>query len=496
MESIINFFNSLGSFGTVLSAVGLLILGYIIARLIASAVRRLLANKTNLDNRLAQMISESTGIKEFNVEQLIGTVVFWLIMLFVIVGILNAVNLPGVANPITAFLQRVTTDILPNFVGALILLGVAWLIASVLRYVITKAAGTLKVDERLTKHGALEEGEQVSVTNSIATFFFWFVFLLFLPGVLNLLGVAAVAAPLQSIFERAVGFIPNILAAGLTFIIGWFVARILRQVLSNVLAAMGADSLGERVGLSGERSISKLVGTLVYTLVLLFTLVSALDSLAIEAISGPATQMLNTITNAIPALLGAALVLAISYYIGRLVSGLITDLLAGFGFDTVPERIGLKMGGARTPSQLVGYVILVAIMLFAAVSSAELLGSSFLADILTTFVGFLGQLVSALIIFAIGLYLANLARSFVLSAAGEGATFTAGVARTAVLVLAGAMALRQLGIADDIVNMAFGILLGALAVAAALAFGLGSREIAGQEVARLVSSLRREDAPE
>jgi hypothetical protein len=99
----------------------------------------------------------------------------------------------------------------------------------------------------------------------------------------------------------------------------------------------------------------------------------------------------------------------------------------------------------------------------------------------------------ALIILGIGIYLANLARSVVLSAGGENAAFMASVARVAILVLAGAMALRQLGIADDIVNLAFGILLGALAIAAALAFGLGSRDVAGREVERFVSSLRQDD---
>ena len=106
------------------------------------------------------------------------------------------------------------------------------------------------------------------------------------------------------------------------------------------------------------------------------------------------------------------------------------------------------------------------------------------------FVGFAGQVILALIIFGIGLYLANLAHSFIKSAGGAQSQMTATIARMAILVLAGAMGLRQMGIADDIVNLAFGILLGALGVAAALAFGLGSREIAGQEVARLIDNIR------
>lgn len=491
-----DFVNQLGPIGesllNVLGALLLLVVGYIVARIVANVVRRLLA-RTDLDNRLGTAVSESTGIREFNIEEFIATVIFWLIILFFVVGIFNVLNLPGVANPINAFLQRVTTEYLPALGGAILLLAVAWLIASVLRYLVLQAARILRLDERLTEHGALEEGEQVSISQSLATAIFWFVFLLFIPGVLEALGISAVATPIQSIFDQAVGFIPNVLAAALVLIIGWFVARILRQVLTNLLAALGVDRIGERVGLSGERAISRLVGTFVYTLVLLYTIVSALESLQIDAVSGPATRMLDTITNAIPNILGAALVLIISYFIGRLIANLITDLLTGVGFDGIPARIGLNMRGTRTPSQLVGYLILIAIMLFAAVSAAELLGSTFLADILTTFIGFLSQLVLAIIVLGIGIYLANLARNVVLSAAGDNAAFLANVARIAVLVLAGAMALRQLGIADDIVNLAFGILLGALAIAAALAFGLGSRDVAGREVERFVRSLRTGD---
>jgi hypothetical protein len=129
-------------------------------------------------------------------------------------------------------------------------------------------------------------------------------------------------------------------------------------------------------------------------------------------------------------------------------------------------------------------------MLFAALSASELLGSAFLADILATFIGFAGQLVLALIIFVIGLYLASLVGDVILSAGGRQANFGANVARAAILILSGAMALRQLGVANDIVNMTFGIMLGALGIATALAFGLGSRDIAGREVERFLTSLR------
>jgi hypothetical protein len=176
-----------------------------------------------------------------------------------------------------------------------------------------------------------------------------------------------------------------------------------------------------------------------------------------------------------------------------MIANLIVDLLRGVGFDDIPSKLGLNWSGTRQPTDLIGTLIIIGVMLFASLSAAELLGSAFLSDILATFIGFGGQLVLAVIIFAMGLYLANLVRNLILGAGGAQANFTATMARVAILILTTAMALRQLGIANDIVNMAFGILLGALGVAAALAFGLGSREVAGREVERLVANLRGEN---
>jgi hypothetical protein len=127
-------------------------------------------------------------------------------------------------------------------------------------------------------------------------------------------------------------------------------------------------------------------------------------------------------------------------------------------------------------------VALVAIMLFAAIEAANMLNFDILAEMIANFVSFGGQVILALVVLAVGLYLANLARDVIVSAGGQRALFGGNVARVAILVLVGAMALRQMGIANEIVNLAFGILMGTLGIAVALAVGLGSREIAAREV--------------
>lgn len=467
----------------------ILIVGYILARIIASIVRRLL-NRTNLDNRLADMLSDPDEPREIPIESIIGRVIFWVLMLFVLVAFFERLGLAGIATPFAVFLRDLTADYLPRLGGAALLLFAAWVVATVLRFLVKKGADLLKLDDRLTNYAALEEGEQVSFGKSLATAVFWFVLLLFLPAVLTTLGIEEVAQPVQTIFDRALGYVPNILGAALILLIGWFIARIIKEIVVNLLKAIGTDQFGQRVGLPEEQSLSNLAGLLLYVFILLVTIIAALEQLDIAAISEPTTQMLNTILSAIPNLLGAALVLVVSYAVARLVSNLAGDLLAGIGLNSVPEKIGLTWSAQTSPSKWVSYLIVVAIMLFATASAAELLGSEFLVNALNVFIAFFWRVILGVIIFAIGLYMANLAFKAVSATGINQSNFIGRMAQFTVIIFAAAIALREVGVASDIINLAFGISLGAIGVAVALAFGLGSTKIAEREVDGFIKAMR------
>jgi hypothetical protein len=239
------------------------------------------------------------------------------------------------------------------------------------------------------------------------------------------------------------------------------------------------------------------LGLVVYVLILIPVLIAALNALALEAITQPATNMLDTILGALPAVFAAGLVVAIAYVVGRVVAGLIANLLSGAGFDAVLTRMGLgkePAEGERTPSEIVGYLVLVAIMLFASIEALRLLGFESVADLVTQFTAFASQVILGLIIFAIGLYLANLAARTVQASGAAQAGLLAMAARVSVLVLAGAMGLRQMGLANEIINVAFGLLLGAIAVAVALAFGLGGRELAARELEEWLRSVKSKES--
>jgi hypothetical protein len=138
----------------------------------------------------------------------------------------------------------------------------------------------------------------------------------------------------------------------------------------------------------------------------------------------------------------------------------------------------------------VGFLTTIAIMLFAVIESANMLGFTILAELVSEFIVAAGGVLLALVIFGLGLYLAGLADRVVRDAGGAQARLLAPTARIAIIIFAGALALRQTGIAEDIVNLTFGIVLGTIAVAAGLAFGLGSREIAARELEGFLAELR------
>jgi hypothetical protein len=502
---------------SLVAAVLLLIVGYIVARMVSALVKRLL-RKTGLDDRLARSLG-GTGLAS---EGAVASGVFWLIMLFVLIGFFQTLQLAAVSTPLGLLLAEVLAFV-PRLLGAALLLLLAWVVASVLKRVVTGILGGMGIDRRLERMTGEEPAEdaayrrtgpssqaatapgsrassepaRTSIAETLGDVVYWLVFLLFLPAILGALNLGGILEPVQVMVTRILAYLPNVVAAGLILLIGWFVARIVRRIVTGLLAAAGVDRLGERVGLSqvlGRQTLSGLVGLLAYIFILVPVLISALSALQIEAVTQPATNMLDTFLATIPNIFAAAVVLAIAYIVGRLVSGLVANLLAGIGFDTVPARLGLTSGtptvGRRSPSEIVGTLVLVAVMLFATVEAFRLLHFTALAELLAELVVLGGQVILGLLVLAIGAYLANLAADLIRSSGTPNASLLALVARVAILVLAGAMALRQMGIANEIVNLAFGLLLGALAVAAALAFGLGGREVAGRELDEWVGRVK------
>lgn len=480
-----------GSVLTALAAIGILIGGWLIAWIISAIVRAVL-RRARLDERLYGALGDGPPLR---MTAWIGTAVFWLIMLFVLVAFLQTLNLAEAASPINTMLDQIL-GFLPVLLGAVVLLVIAWIIASAVRFIITRLLSATRLEERLTSQAELDTA-RAPLGTTLGNVAYWLVFVLFLPAILGALNLQGLLGPVEGMVNQILGYLPNLLAAALILLFGWIAARIVRQILVNLLAGTGVDRFGDSIGLStglGGVKLSTVIGTIVYVLALIPVVTAALNALAIEAITAPISEMLTVVFTAIPAIFGAFVLLGIAYAVARVVGNFVTGALTGIGFDKVLSWIGLEptiSGVTQTPSQIVGYLTTVAVMILAVVQAAEMVGFTILATLAAEFLGLAGQVLVALIIFGIALYLASLADRVIRSTGGSQAGVLAPAARVAIIVFGGSLALRQLGIAEDIVNLAFGIVLGAIAVAAALAFGLGGRDIAAKEIERWLASMRR-----
>ena len=482
--------DSIGAYlPNLIGALAILVIGWLVAFAVAALVRTVL-RRTTLDNRLTRLLFGAEAEKSVPVENTISKGVFYLLMVFVLVAFFQALQLTAITEPLNNLLDTIF-GYLPCLFGAGILLLIAWMLATVLRRVMLGILQGAKLDERISGQ-AETKAKSIPLSKTLSDVVYWVVFLLFLPGILDALRLQGQLEPIKTLLNRVFEFVPNILGAGLIILIGWFIARLVRQVVTNLLVAAGLDRLSDRMGLAdtlGEMKLSGLIGLVLYILILIPVIIAGLNALKLDAVTQPASAMLGKIMDALPLLFGAALVVVISYVVARIVATLVTNVLAGMGFNNVLINLGITKKpaqGAKTPAAIVGMLALVTIMILASIEAARMLTFDTLADLLAKLLVFGGHILMGLIILGVGMFLANIVAKSVQESGRANAPMLSTVARVVILVLAGAMALRQMDIANEIVNLAFGLLLGAVAVAVAIAFGLGGRESA----ARLIEEWR------
>ncbi len=498
----------------VLGAVLILLVGFIVAVILRATTNTLL-DKTRIDERLGARLGGMPG--GLTVKRIVGLTVFWLVMLFAIASALDLLNLGVIAAPFDNIFDDVFAFI-PNLFSAAILAIIAWVVATLVQKLLNGLLDSTRVDERLARTAKMDQ--RVPLSKSISTLAYWLIWFLFLPAILDALDLEGILRPVESLLQDVLTFLPNLLSAGVILLIGYFVARIVRDIVTNLLASTGLDSFGEKFGFSnvtitpspqtqlensdatintpspsswsGSMSLSRVIGLLVYVLILIPVAITALDALNLDAISQPAIEMLNAVLQAIPAIFAAGILLVLAYFIARFIGDLATRLLNGVGFDRFLNELGVTrvLPNGHQASEIVGMLIMVAIMLFAATEAADLLGFESISIMIASFLSFFGDVVLGLIVLALGLYLANIADQAIRSSGIQNSSTLATIARFAILLLSLTMALRQMGIAEEIITLAFGLMLGSVAVAAAIAFGWGGRELAQRQLQKLESNLQ------
>jgi len=377
-------------------------------------------------------------------------------------------------------------NLLPGVLGAIAVLIIGFFVAKIVRSLVERLLRGTSIDEKLA--GKLNTS--IRIDKFVAKLAYYLVIIQTLLIVLNLLGVDSVLVPLQGMMAQFVGYIPKVLGAGVIAFAGYMIGTIGSEATGFLSERL--EAFGGRMGLdAGSFSLSKIVKQIVFIILFIPLLIVALDTLEMEAISVPATDMLRSLLTAIPQIIAAGILIAVFYLVGKYVVGIVTDLLRNLGLDKMSDDMGISaVIGNGSLSKLIGNVALFFIMFTGLIAAAGKLELTQVETILGDVFHISGQVFFGLVVLAGGLFISNIAVK-ALSNSGDNA-FLIPIAKFAIMGIFLAFALHTMGIAESIVNLAFGLTLGAIAVAFALSFGLGGRAAAGKQMEDFFGKIRND----
>ena len=370
----------------------------------------------------------------------------------------------------------------PSIIGAILIFIIALVVASIVKVIIVKGGRKLGLNKYTDKIGLKSDKGSLDFIGSLA---FFITFILFIPGILDSLNMKSVSDPIMNMIGSILGYLPNILAAILIIVIFVFLAKLLKNILVTLLKKFNVDNIQSKIGIKGTSlSLSEVIANFVYALILLFAIIAALKVLNINAISDPAINILNMIMDIIPLIFVAALLIFAGVFIAKIAGEFIHGILNKTSLDGfVLTSVGRKDGSVIdfSCSKLIGDVVRYLIIIVFVVGALSVIKLDILQKIGINVLAFIPSLLIAFLVMIIGMLFGSWFEGLMIDKFKISKTLSS-IVKYIIFTIAIFMMLGQLGIAKYIVNALFIMILGALAIAFAISFGLGGRDFAKKMV--------------
>lgn len=376
-------------------------------------------------------------------------------------------------------------QLIPDLVLAAIFIVIAVVVAGLAKKLIVKLLKACKFEKLLTKIGVKAENSE-SIISFIGKLVYFIIILLFVPGILDNLGLSSVANPITSMISTFIAYIPKLVAAGLVLAIGIFLAKLVKDILKPVLNALKVDKLQEKLGVKTNEkfTFSNIIVNIIYGLIILVVVASALDQIGLDVISNPVNNIVASIFGIIPNILAAIVVIAIGVFIANLVANLLCGLLVSVGADSLIEKITGNSESKLSISKICSTVVKYLIAVIFVIEGVQAIGLPILTTIGMAIIGYLPELLSVVLIVLAGVIVSKIVDK-ALSKKECACKACVALAKTCIYVITAFLALNQLGIAPEIVNTTFVFIIAALCVAFAVAFGFGGRQFAANTLKKV-----------
>ncbi|HFI0113556.1 TPA: mechanosensitive ion channel [Streptococcus suis] len=385
---------------------------------------------------------------------------------------------------------------LPGVIRMLVLVIIAFSLASLLRKLTLSGLNKIQFSQKLQEWGVIKpEDNGQSLIKTLGQLVYFLVILFFLPSILSGLNISSTVDPISSMFEKFFAFIPNMIAAGLILFVGTFFCNFIKSLLVAFLERLDIDTWyakvtgQEKLPIDTKQLISVL-STVVYVLIFIPILTLALETLGITSISQPIVTILNQVIGILPHVLVALVLIAVGSFVAKLIGNLLENLLETAGINAYSKYLFTKEEVNFELSAIITQVVRAIIIVFFFIQAIQVLNLEVFNAVGSALLGYLPSLISAVAIVILAIIASNLVANFLQKVTDSPLVIT--IVRYLMIVFAVFMALDQLKFAQHIVQSTFTIILGALAVAFALAFGLGGREFAARQLEKFEKKINKE----
>lgn len=390
---------------------------------------------------------------------------------------------------------------LPGVLGAVVLLVLALFLALVLKKLAIRGLTRIDFDSKLQKAGMSRNSEEsATFTETIGTLVYFITILFFAPFVLTGLNVSGVVNPFFNMMDGFVKFLPHLIIAILILVIGSYFCNFVKSLLQNLFEGINVDRWYRKMVSRGsdevdtETRMAEVLASLIYVLIFIPIIRLALEILGIKSISTPITNILDQIVSAIPNVITAIVLIMIGSFIAKLISDLLGSMLSTSGIDHYSQYLNFKGETSLLISTVVAQAIRAIFMIFFIVEAVSLLQLDVLNAMGRSIISYMPSVISSVLIMAVGIVISNIMASFLCKVSGS--KLFGEFIRYGIITFVVFMTLEQLQFAQSIVSISFAIILGAIAIAFSLAFGLGGRDFAAKQLEKAGEALASEDTVE
>lgn len=335
-------------FGAVILLLAALILAYFAKKYSVMALE-----KTDFDQRLMKWGLSKNEEESATFIDTIGTLLYFIIVLFFVPFIFNGLGLAGVVDPIGNMFNKFFSYI-PNIIAASLIIFIGNLLCKFLKRLLQNILQGMHIDTWYMKvtgqQGQIKSEDEARLAEVVSNIVYVLLFIPILTVALETLGIKTISEPIVGVLNSVMSAVPNILVAVILLFVGSFIAKLVRDLLESILRTSGINQYSKYLNFKGETviEISKVIAQVVQALLIVFFIVEAISVLNLEVLNTIGTSIIAYI----PQVISGAIILSLGVIGGNILADFLKEVSGSMLFSEFVRYTVIILASFMTLNQL------------------------------------------------------------------------------------------------------------------------------------------------